>query len=194
MSTRTTAAFVAVACTLFGSRAAAEEALTPAPEPDALPTRSAPRDEETCADMCLAVKVEGGPSYRTFQNLHVVSGDLRLALGARGERIAAYAVFGGSSGETAYGLTVRSFVVGAAVEGIFDRFRVGGALHGPYMTYTRATTGIKEPSFGASLRFFLTFDVVQAGRHGIYVGAEVGAEYIGGAGMFASTGLVGIRY
>lgn len=197
MSARTAAAAIAVACSFFVSRVGAQEAMTPAPEDPAEPTQPTQPTQpasESCADLCLAMKLEGGPSYRTFRDIHVVSGDFRFALGERGQRIAAYAVAGGTFGETGYGLTVRSFVGGAAVEGIFERFRVGGALHFPYMTYTRATTGRAEPSFGASMRLFVTFDITPMDRHGIYVGADVAAEYIGGVGMLGSTGLVGIRY
>ncbi|WP_394836987.1 hypothetical protein LVJ94_08770 [Pendulispora rubella] len=101
-----------------------------------------------------------------------VGGDIGKSLG----------IYGGIHYErarTEYGLPIHFGQLGVTVEGILDRFRVGGGIHFPYFSLERKSTSDNLDKFGIGLHVSATFDLVHTREFNLFLGVRPQIDLLG---------------
>ena len=152
-------------------------------------------------DIGLMVRGSGGPTYRTFNDTHLVGGALALAVGGEGERGGIHASADTVLGTTEVGLRSQIAHLGAGGELIHHRFRFGIGAHLSALIIARVS-GARGAlfTFGAGVCTFASFDVVKMPGLAVYVSAIVTADDFGKGDnprslvMWGPSSVVGIRF
>ncbi|WP_394847328.1 hypothetical protein LZC95_07660 [Pendulispora brunnea] len=106
-------------------------------------------------------------------------------------------IYGGIQYErarTEYGLPVHFGQLGLTVEGILDRFRVGGGLHFPYFALERESTNSKLDKIGIGLHLSATFDLVQTREFNLFLGVRPQLDLLGKDRTLSAHATFGVRF
>lgn len=126
----------------------------------------------------VGLRADGAWSPHRLFALPVNGADVGLAVGPRPQPDVA--VWGASRlflGSTANGLSVWSFSLGAEVEGILGRFRIGGGVGGFLLGVRRAVRNETLLSWGPDIHAATRLDVIQDDDFALFLRAAVGGGY-----------------
>jgi hypothetical protein len=134
--------------------------------------------------------VSGGASYRRLYGIPIEAADLGLGVGSESKGIGLYVHAGFEPGRTIYGLTTRVYRLGASVEGIVGRFRMGGGLDVLDFTVTRITDPTTTMTqLGIGVFALASLDVVRFDGHALFLGLRGDLDSTGSATLGASVAL-----
>jgi hypothetical protein len=168
----------------FGGSAPPDEPAAPIGPPAETPPAAADAPAEPVVvakpkpPMPVGIRADGAWSPHRLFALPVNGADVGLAVGPRPQP--EVAVWGASRlflGSTANGLSVWSFSLGAEVEGILGRFRIGGGVGGFLLGVKRAVRNETLLSWGPDIRAATRFDVIQDDDFALFLRAAVGGGY-----------------
>jgi hypothetical protein len=173
---------------IVASPAMADESTPPTEE-------KRPEQKAACAVFsCVAFQVVGGAAYRRIFDSHFTGADLRIAIGGAGQDFEVYAYGSGMFAATEFGLRIRVYSLGAMGEYALGRLRLGAGLHVSYLAYTRATNGDVVGNVAVGAHALASVDAFQIDPHGVFVGADLTADWLGKLVVWGPTGLVGFRF
>lgn len=148
--------FIVVSLLLWSAGARAQETLPASPGEETWPWKPKRRH--------FALKLTGGPTYRSLLETEVGTADLALAVGADLRRLSVYFTASGALGETAFGLGVRQLAAGCQLEVPFDRVRLGFNPRIGYFAVDRVTRDQPFELLSVSLIGSISVDLVNTGE------------------------------
>jgi hypothetical protein len=148
----------------------------------------------------FTMKLWAGPAYRRLFDVSIAGADVGAFFGGEHRGVVWSGGIGAVLGRTDQGLSTYQIRPGASFETHLDRVRLGLGLDFSWLGITRATTGDMMTGLSLGGQLFGTVDLVQSGRHALYLGAKLSGEWFtthGGGStpfMWGPSGAVGFRY
>jgi hypothetical protein len=126
----------------------------------------------------IGIRFDGGWSPHRLFSLPVNGADVGLGVGPRtSPHVAIWGTPRLFLGSTENGLSVWSAHIGAEVEGIIDRFRLGGGLGLFFLGVHRAVRNETLLSWGPDFRATTRFDIIQNEDFAIFARAQLDGGY-----------------
>ena len=125
----------------------------------------------------FTMKMWAGPAYRRLFDVSIVGADLGIFFGGEHRGSVWSGGIGSMIARTDQGLATYQIRPGASWEVHLDRVRHGLGVDFSWLGITRATTGDLMTGLSAGGQLFGSVDLVQSGRHALYLGARLSGEW-----------------